>query len=158
MSLEKFIQRLPLAALAAHGTQGKAQIDLDENGGATGWHAEAPKSQYVNSTYEEVPLDSARAQIYEPITFEQTYRNAPDSWNPDLAKKYDALVIKEALGTISGLETKELDAMQKFRRRTLSPASGEEILLRYKREKLDRELIKVLQRHVRLQPITKNHT
>ena len=54
------------------------------------------------------------------------------------------------------LEVKTLDRLQNLRRDTENPASGEEILQQYRRQKLDQGMLELLSRHVRIDPISPN--
>ena len=154
MKLEKFIQTWPLA-VAMQAGQLPAAVNLKQTGEATDLHAEASQPTNATATDDDVVLNPPTMELREE-TMELSFPAFGQSWEDDYEDEYERLVEKEALGTINRVELEELNRLQKIRRRFVSPPSGKEVLARHRREKLDRELLKVLRRYVRLQPITKN--
>ena len=83
--------------------------------------------------------------------------NRNSGWLERDESQYADLVMKEALSSLSENERDTLEALQN-RRRTLVKVSGEEILERYRRQKLDQELLAVLQRYVHIVPHAATHS
>lgn len=88
--------------------------------------------------------------------FSRSVRNSAHEWTAKQERIYQALVTREAIGNLSASDAKALDQLQVLRRDTENPASGEEILQHYKRQKLDQGMLELLRRHVRIDPISPN--
>jgi hypothetical protein len=86
----------------------------------------------------------------EPESFLWDFPQEIHAWDGEHEKTFDDLVTKEAIGTITPAGLAQLNRLQKLRRQLKAPATGVEILQRHRREKLDRELVNLLERHVRL--------
>ena len=86
------------------------------------------------------------------VTSAITVRIVPRTqWTKRERTRFDALVTKEALGELSRNEALELDALQRLRRKFTNPPTGEEILRRYQRERLDEGMIQLVERYVRFE-------
>lgn len=79
-------------------------------------------------------------------------------WTTPDELRYDDLVTKESLGTIKAAEVSELEQLQRHRRKTESPATGEEILERFRRARRQKSLMDKVARHVRIQAFTQDHS
>jgi hypothetical protein len=88
--------------------------------------------------------------------FSRSVRTITNEWTAKQERLYDTLVTREAVGSLSAMEATALDRLQEQRRDTENPASGEEILQQYKRQKLDQGMLELLRRHVRIDPISPN--
>lgn len=154
MKLEKFVQALPIA-LAVQSVQLPAAVDAKQDGQATDLHAEVRVPTQAGGTDIEVLIEPGALNIIEEtVEFELT--TSAENWVGDHADRFEELVEKDALGTITGAELKELDRLQKMRRRFVNPPTATEILQRHRREKLDRDMQKALRRYVRFQPFPKS--
>ena len=87
-------------------------------------------------------------------SFYQFVPSHDNVWSEKDENRYDDLVTKEAVGTIESYELAELEALQVTRRRLVSPPTGEEILQRYRRDKLDQQLLELLGKNVRISALT----
>jgi hypothetical protein len=70
------------------------------------------------------------------------------NWTIKASRRYRALVVRESLGQLTAAETDELDKLQALKRCHFNPPTGDEILFRYKRQKLDEGMIELLERYV----------
>lgn len=80
----------------------------------------------------------------------------PTQWNDKSAKRYQALVRKEALDSITPEELKELEVLQSVRQLNENPPPPEEIERRLRVEKKDLELLEALSKYVSYTPFPKN--
>jgi hypothetical protein len=144
-------------AMLMHQGQLPAEFTVDDRFQVTETHAQAPTPQKVLTTggENEIVFDPVDEPVVEEVVRLPMHLESA-SWEKEYKARYDELVQKEALETITDKELKELDLLQKKRRRMVSPPSSAEIIARHRREKLDRELKAVLQRYVRLTPFPKN--
>ena len=147
--LDKFIHTIPLA-VAMQTSQSAASIHLDRTGNAT----ESKVESHVNpdgSLAGDRPVFGNRSNHRQPEAFVLNFAQENRAWIGENEEAFNNLVTKEAIGTITPAELERLNHLQILRRQKKAPATGEEILLRHRREKLDRELVKLLEHHVRLQ-------
>jgi len=145
---DKFVHTIPLA-LAMQTSQLAAVVDVGQKGDATESKAEAPDHENA-ATAGEAPIFGEESNMRENEAFVWDLPQEIHAWEADHQKDFDDLVTKEAIGTITSVELIRLDRLQKLRRMFKAPATGEEVLQRHRREKLDRDLVKLLERHVRL--------
>lgn len=149
---DKFVHTIPLA-LAMQSSHLPGAVEGRHDGQTTDLSAKAPISK-DSAAAGNAAIFGDLPNPRDPQIFVVNFPQDVNSWDGAHQKQYDNLVLKEALETISRPELERLDQLQKSRRRLKAPPSGEEILQRHRREKLDRELLTVLQRHVRLQRLT----
>lgn len=108
----------------------------------------------VASTTDLISRTAAILVSHDNRFIQKMRPSAVTEWTAKKERLFDALVTCEAVGTISTFERKVLDRLQEERRHSLNPASGEEILQRYVREKTDRGMLQLLQRHVQISSLT----
>lgn len=145
---DKFVQTIPLA-LAMQTSQLATAVDAGRSAAATDLKVAAPDHSN-GATAGEAPLFGDEFSNREPESFVWDFPQEISAWDGEHKKTFDDLVTKEAVGTITPAGLAQLNRLQKLRRQLKAPATGEEILQRHRREKLDRELVKLLERHVRL--------
>lgn len=76
----------------------------------------------------------------------------PPEWDNRTVARYKRLAVKEALGTLDPREESELQHLEELRTRAENTLTAEQLLERYKREKTGQEMLRVLQRYVRVRP------
>ena len=74
-----------------------------------------------------------------------------DEWSKKLEQRLEELITKEALGEASRAEVAELDGLQLMKLRHSNQIDPDVMLDQYKRAKMDRELLEVLQKYVRIE-------
>lgn len=91
--------------------------------------------------------------------FQKAFFQVAPNWSDESARRFDALVIKEALGVICLSELHELEFLQSIRSRNISPISGDEILQQHRRLKIDEGMLTLLHRYVRIEsdPVARAH-
>jgi hypothetical protein len=153
MKFEKIVQAFPLIAVmqfspSVNAIKLKAIGEVSEPNIATpDVNDSALTPDLITSTIDRVFSDSGE-------TFHQTIPNTVQEWSAKMDSRFDELVTKEAVGKISKTELDELERLQKARRRHHAPPSGEEVLQRHKREKLDLQLLNLLQKNVRVHALS----
>ena len=71
-----------------------------------------------------------------------------EGWTETHHKRFHALAVKEALGSLTPSEAVELDALTIRRRQEESPRTGEEVIHEFKQVRVTRELVKALRQFV----------
>lgn len=74
-----------------------------------------------------------------------------EEWSKKLEKRLGELITMEALGEASGEDVSELDELQLAKLRCSGRIDPELLLAQYMRAKMDRELLNVLQKYVRIE-------
>ena len=77
-------------------------------------------------------------------------------WDSEAESRFSELVDKEALGTVQEHEFHELEDLQRARRSLVNPPDRDEMVARLQRDRLDRELLRVLKSNVSLAKLPKN--
>jgi hypothetical protein len=130
---------------AAHGS-----LNVGKSAQATESRIRAESSPTVTLT-PDVLTTTVTNVFSQPTEFERVVSIVPDRWEPQHEERFDELVEKEALKKISASELRELDSLQRIRSKLVNPPQMDEVLARLRLDKLDRELLRVLQRNVRIQ-------
>lgn len=153
---EKILKTFP-AALALQAVSAPAHaIEFKKGEHASEITFSAKTILPMAATADVVVATVESASGFASDSFQQQIPLLLDEWGEKQEKAFDALVTKEALQTITPSELAELDELQKVRRRFVNPPSTDELLERLRREKLDRELLQLLQRNVRFQEFAKD--
>jgi len=106
--------------------------------------------------FKEEPAASYRADIVNSAG-EITSPTIPaaiqrSEWKKSDEKRFDALVVREALGTITAPEFQQLEELQTVRRSFRSKRSFDEILYDYERERMLTNIQRMVDQYVRFIP------
>jgi hypothetical protein len=81
-------------------------------------------------------------------------RLSVDQWEDDSERRFEALARKEALGSITGGELKELEFLTKERRDARQARSGEEVIAAYQRSRHISQMVEALEQYVEFEKRT----
>lgn len=147
MKTEKIASTMSAALLAVAG----GGIVREETMSASTTDTSPPSSQMFRDAQVSKTgnlFSAAATASYAGSTRFTTQIKARHGWEESEEHEFSQLVIKEAVDHLSETELNRLTNLQNKRRTTKSPEPADLILLRYRREKLDRELLELLSRYV----------
>ena len=112
----------------------------------------AAAPEITDETRIDVPLF---IDIDQPVeTNAPTTFPAQMEWDASAARRFKQLAEREALGTASSEEIRELDHLSGMRRRSEAPRSGADVLREYEQGQLIRNLLQSLKRYVEFEQRT----
>lgn len=152
MQLDKFAYTIPMA-LVVGASQARATVPVsaERESSPPEMQMPVPDRFAVTGNILSVEAEATSPELTNQLLVMHVPR-AISSWQ-QVANRFDDLVTREAVGTITPTEMQELDWLQELRRQLVSPPTGEEILRRHRREKLDRGILKALGKYVQVTPI-----
>jgi len=148
---KKIRRTFPVALAVQAFSAPAAEVPVSQQGEVTESRVEAESPSSITLTPDAITTTITRLFSQTGDSFEQQVPVWPEEWDDEHEQRYDELVEKEALRAISRAELGELNSLQAIRRSFVNPPTSEELLLRLRRERLDRELVRILQRNVSLQ-------
>ncbi len=133
-----------------HSTPSHRVIPIPNESNNLTWNA------FVYETHDlgnDLAINSAQTQPSFHTNGNESYSlpepEIPFEWTTKVQKRFNALAAKEALGTISKGEAREMQVLSKGRRQLL-PGSDPEVILRRHHEKvMVDELLEVLAKYVK---------
>jgi hypothetical protein len=150
--IDRFVHTIPFA-LAMQAGQLEPVVGRGPDDSATELRADAPVN-VEGAVAGDAPVAEDSLEDREVASFVWNYFESDGSWSERHQDEFDNLVTREAIGTITAVELSHLNALQTLRRSLKAPPTGEEVLQRHRREKLDRDLVKLLKQNVRFQQAT----